>query len=300
MAPVCAQLNHWEGRNMRRFSLLSLLVGFCLATWFLTARALVQEDYAISPGAAEPGSQLVVTPLALGAQLPVGEEDLQHLFVGNAGMTATLNYTISLHLSGHLAGIIDWLEVGPLHGTLASNTQVPVDVTFIPQSYMEIGSLWNASLVVDSDALVAPTVITVPLHLEVVEPVVKPVVAPLALSAALPVGETACHTLTLGNEGNATLIFALALPAEPSIQAVPWLSLSPSSGLVPPGGSRVISATFDTARTSTGFYATRLTIDNNSQLTPSITVPISLTVEAARLYLPLMSKSYQPTQSVEK
>jgi hypothetical protein len=284
---------------MRRLALLLLLPGLWLAVWFLTAEAVVHEDGRLSPEATEGGSQLIVTPTLLWSQLPLGEQDAQFLYIGNAGLTATLNYTISVLPFARTEGIVDWLQVGSGYGTVPTDSQVSIDVTFVPQPYMPVGSLHNASLRVDSNALVTPTVITVPVLLEVVEAVIAPVVTPTTLSADLPLGGTAWQTLTLGNEGNARLVFTMTFPADPSIRSVPWLSISPTAGLVAPGTSRVITATFDATDIPAGLHTTRLTIESNSQSAPSLTVPVSLTVEPARVYLPMALRDCQLTQTMD-
>ncbi|MBN1811066.1 MAG: hypothetical protein JXA14_04445 [Anaerolineae bacterium] len=59
---------------------------------------------------------------------------------------------------------------------------------------------------------------------------------------------------------------------------VPWLSKEPISGTVAAYSSQVISITFDATGMQPGVYTTQLAIDSNDPFTPSVTIPISMTV----------------------
>ena len=273
---------------MRRLCILFILGSFLLLTWLLTAQATAPEEPPAGADVAQPDSQLVVTPLYFFAEAPVGEDAVQQLFVGNAGPTATLEFTITiLPFAPAGEGIVDWLSIGPAYGTIAPGAQTTVDLTFSPKPYMPIGSLHQAGLRVDSNALVTPTVYSLPVTLLVVAPVITPVVTPTALSAELPIEATSWQTLTLGNEGNATLVFTLTNPA----RGADWLDLWPPTGTVPPGAQAVLTATFDAADQAPGLYTATLLLATNSDALPTLTLPASLAVRPLAVYLPLIGRA---------
>jgi uncharacterized repeat protein (TIGR01451 family) len=283
-----------------------MILGFVflgMLFWFGAAVAVVQGEPrpfpqigdATSTSLAVSEPWLVVSPTALFAQVPVNEQVEKNLTVGNRSLTSTLAYTITA-LWGR--GIIDWLDVTPTHGILPTDSVTTVDVTFDATNKWP-GYLESAILRVSSNSPVAPAVVTVPVSIEVIEATVVPVVTPTSLSADLLVGATAWQTLTLGNQGNATMLFTLTVPSDPVLEGVSWLDLSPPTGTVPAGGSRVVTATFDAAAMLSGTYQTNLTAHFNSQVTPAITVPVSMTVIAPAYYRgPIYSGSeldYQPS-----
>ncbi len=271
---------------MRRICTLLTMVGLAVAIWLLAAGAPAPEAGPPIPARGGPESQLLVTPQILVASLPVGEEQTQPLFVANGGLTATLNYTVSVLPFARTRGIVDWLDASPHLGALPSGSQVAVSVTVTPQSYMGIGSLWNASLRVSSDSRVTPTVITVPVLLEVVEPLIAPVITPTALDVALPVGASTARPLTLGNGGNATLAFTLTT----ALGDTAWLAARPLTGTVPPASSRELTVTLDAGAEPLGLYTNTLLVRTNSPSVPSLTAPVTLTVRPAFVYLPLARK----------
>lgn len=148
---------------MRSPWILVILAGFCLMAWMLKAQAIAPDEVA------QPDSQLVVTPLYLLAQVPPGGELVKPLFIANAGPTATLDFTVTILAFAPGEGIVDWLNVWPVDGSLPANSQTIVDVTFSPKPHMPIGSIYDAGLRVDSNSLLTPTLYTVPVFLEIIE-----------------------------------------------------------------------------------------------------------------------------------
>jgi subtilisin family serine protease len=66
----------------------------------------------------------------------------------------------------------------------------------------------------------------------------------------------------------------------PSFTDVPWLSESPSSGILPAGGSQVIQVTANTIGLTPGVYEAMLVIQTNSGRNPNLSVPVRLIVPA--------------------
>jgi len=63
---------------------------------------------------------------------------------------------------------------------------------------------------------------------------------------------------------------------------VPWLSESPTSGTIDPGGHTDVQVTVDTTGLALGVYKATLTFRTNSGRHPTLTVPIQLTVRYTR------------------
>ena len=59
---------------------------------------------------------------------------------------------------------------------------------------------------------------------------------------------------------------------------VPWLSVDPTSGSLPTGGSAPVQVTFDATSLQPGIYTTTLYINSNDPLQPLLAVPVTLTV----------------------
>jgi len=76
-----------------------------------------------------------------------------------------------------------------------------------------------------------------------------------------------------------------------------WLSATPTSGILPPGGVLAITVAIDAAGLAEGTYAAELLIESNAFGTPIVAVPITLHVTDApaawRVYLPASLRSAQ-------
>jgi hypothetical protein len=68
---------------------------------------------------------------------------------------------------------------------------------------------------------------------------------------------------------------------------VPWLSITPTGGLIANSATRPISVTFDSTGLARGTYYALLCLSSNDLLQPSTQVPVTLIV-AYRTYLPIM------------
>lgn len=72
---------------------------------------------------------------------------------------------------------------------------------------------------------------------------------------------------------------------------IPWASVSPTSGMTPPGGSSEVLVTFDTSDLTAGnTYSGTLCINSNDPVVPWIEVPLSLAVVEA----PVVEYRYLP------
>ncbi len=67
----------------------------------------------------------------------------------------------------------------------------------------------------------------------------------------------------------------------------PWLSASPTGGVIPPGGGVQLNVVFDSSGLSPGFYDGNLCISSNDPDTPLLLVPTQLVLDFPnRIYLP--------------
>ena len=75
---------------------------------------------------------------------------------------------------------------------------------------------------------------------------------------------------------------------------LPWLSVQPVTGTVPPGGSRVVGVTFDAGSAAPGAHTATLRILGNDPQQPEVTVPVTMTVVLHlnhKVYLPLVLRA---------
>jgi len=271
-------------------------VGLGLVVWFLAVGAVVQSRPgsasetagATVPDRHESPGWLVVTPAALSAEVAMGEQELQHLIIGNESVTATLEYSIIAYPAFQGTGIVTWLRISPTAGSILASSRVTVDVTFVTTETW-VGP-HSAEMLISSEN-VEPMSVTVPVFLSVIEGTAVLVVTPTSLSADLPIGATTWQTFTVANEGSASMLFTLTLPSEAVSDTVPWLDLSPMAGAVAPGAYQVVTAILNSSGLRPGFYSTPLVVESSSQLVPSVTMAISLTVEPQSIYVPVVFKT---------
>jgi hypothetical protein len=64
---------------------------------------------------------------------------------------------------------------------------------------------------------------------------------------------------------------------EPSVD-VPWLSATPSDGVVGPGGSRSVTVTVDTTGLAPGIHRAQVLVRGNDPFTPTVRVPVQVLV----------------------
>lgn len=113
-----------------------------------------------------------------------------------------------------------------------------------------------------------------PFHFTTVPPPSQPIirVSPANFSVTLQPSGTTTRTLTIYNDGEATLNWSIS--ESPSVS---WLSESPTSGSVSAGSSQPVTLYF-TAPSSPGTYNTTLVISSNDPSNPTVNVPVQLIV----------------------
>jgi CSLREA domain-containing protein len=72
-----------------------------------------------------------------------------------------------------------------------------------------------------------------------------------------------------------------------------WLTIDPISGTVSAFSSIPIQVTFDASGMQPGEYTTEITFQSNDPVTPSVSLPVTMTVEASpEVFLPLITRDY--------
>jgi hypothetical protein len=86
------------------------------------------------------------------------------------------------------------------------------------------------------------------------------------------------RTLRISNTGGADLEFYLVEVSQPPRNDLEWLSVDPEFGSVEPGGVQHIDVGFDATEVGLGTYLGRLDVESNDPLSPTVSVPVTLTV----------------------
>ncbi len=125
------------------------------------------------------------------------------------------------------------------------------------------------------------------------------VVYPLELSQELIAGNTVSDTLTILNMGDVTRTWNLT-----QTTVVDWLTMTPTSGVLPPEEGVItgtvtlflpdsvdVELTFDASGLDEGVYTTTLEVTSDAE-EPAVNVPVTLTVNLVKIYLPLVMKNF--------
>ena len=106
--------------------------------------------------------------------------------------------------------------------------------------------------------------------------------SPAALSAELTEGSGALRTLTMMNAGAGDLTFSITTLYDGNAPGggSGWLTLAPSSGLVPPGGHLDLTVTFSTIGLLPARYLAYAVVTSDDPVAPTFAVPVTLLVIA--------------------
>jgi len=93
------------------------------------------------------------------------------------------------------------------------------------------------------------------------------------------------ETLVVRNSGDGDLNFSLSYGAEEGTRLTisadsedPWITFTPETGTVAPGESTLVNVTFNGRRTEDGIYRDVLLLSSNDPFRPSLSVPVSMSV----------------------
>jgi hypothetical protein len=108
-------------------------------------------------------------------------------------------------------------------------------------------------------------------------------VTPVEFNMTLSSGESITNPLTIGNYGDATLNWTIAI--DPGTAS--WLSVDPISGSTPVLEVSQPIVTFDATSLEPGDYNAFIVVTNNSINNPMVNIPVHLTVEGETLAAPI-------------
>jgi agmatine/peptidylarginine deiminase len=167
-----------------------------------------------------------------------------------------------------------WYSASPLSGSIAAGQSETVTVNFSAVD-MAVGSYY-ADLTITSNDPVNPTLV-VDLQMDVWDEIVTdPLIAvtPASVSGTAVEGASTTATVTVTNNGGAALTWST------SSSFATWGTVSPTSGTIAAGGNTVLTLTLNAAALTAGTYNANMVITSNAVNEPSLTVPVSFTVEA--------------------
>lgn len=108
------------------------------------------------------------------------------------------------------------------------------------------------------------------------------VVSPPAIAAHLEAGQSLTYTLAISNVGDSELTYELhevSATLRVAQDDLPWLTLVPTSGAVPPGEGDAVAVGFHAETLDAGTYTGSIEVGSNDPVQPWTLVPLTLTVE---------------------
>lgn len=97
-------------------------------------------------------------------------------------------------------------------------------------------------------------------------------VDPASLASTQPADTVITDTLTIENVGSDPLNWTV-------VESLPWLSVVPDAGTTGAASSTGLDVVFDSTGLASGVYSGVLTVNSNDTATPTVNVPVQLTVE---------------------
>ncbi|MFQ5651666.1 MAG: FlgD immunoglobulin-like domain containing protein [bacterium] len=192
--------------------------------------------------------------------LDEGQSQTHQFNIGNQG-TGELNWSITWQAS--------WLDAAPGSGTTppggAEDITVTIDATGLS------GGEYGDSLLVNSTDPENP-VKKVYVWLTVTTYFPKISVSQDNLFSTLAVGDSAMHTVEIGNQGDGELNWSIV--DQPS-----WVQVSPAAGQTMPGESDSVKVMFYAAGLTPGNYADSLLVISDDSSKPEVRILVTLTVQ---------------------
>ncbi len=222
-----------------------------------------------------------VTPLSFAFEANVGETFSKPMTIANVG-DGELNWDLD-------DPDVTWLSAAPLAGTLAGDESEEVTL-LIDASDLESGTVSTTLTINSNDPDEALVEVEVELVVYDVEDGVPDIeVTPLSFVITASLGQVFEELLTVANVGGEDLTWDLEDPG------VDWLGADPQDGTVAPAGSDEVTLSFSVGGLTVGetYYAT-LIINSNDPNEDTVEVPVELTVEKARVFMPLIVRQFTP------
>jgi hypothetical protein len=170
----------------------------------------------------------------------------------------------------HDSARVPWLswEVsrGRLQGPGTRTIQFALDASGLPLD------TYTAQIAIVSDDP-GQSRVDVPVTMVVSLPEIE--VIPGRLEDVLVQGASLTRTLTISNTGAPGLTYFLTRQA-----GADWIQISPTGGTVPAGSAHQIAVTLDAGASDLGEQSARILVQSNDPLTPTLDVPVTMTVRA--------------------
>jgi hypothetical protein len=228
--------------------------------------------------------EIEVSPASLSGELLQGETMTRTLTISNNG-EAALAYQLTREPGA------DWIQMEPTEGTVSPGGTHEIEVTLDATS-SEPGEQSGWIRVSSNDP--AQPQVDVPVTMDVLAAEPEIGVAPDALAETVVEGASVVRTLTISNTGIGDLTFHMGTEETASAQVLDayWIVLEPTSGTVSAGGEQAIQVTLDAAGLPPDTYNAVIHVYSNDPLTPTLNVPVTLTVTEAptqfTIYLPIV------------
>jgi hypothetical protein len=214
----------------------------------------------VTPEPPAPPADIQVTPTSLVYSQTAGQTIVKALEIRNTG-EKFLTYALSLGSA--------WLQADRLSGNVAGPGVTSILLTADAAS-LSPGTFADTVVITSNDPDESPLSIPVTLTVNAAAPNVTS--SPSAFPVTMIPDVLTAVTLNLGNiSGTLPLDFNIT-------EGVPWLSVSPASGVVPQGYQRPISLDFNSAGLAEGVYTDSLIVDTNDPDSPRLALPVTLTI----------------------
>ena len=176
------------------------------------------------------------------------------------------------------------VAMGSFPQTIEYEGSLNVTVAFAPSSRGNI----SGQMTVRSDDPDSP-VITGSLQGKGFAPDIR--ITPASFDETVMEDDVLIKDLTIANHGNYELTFQIT-------EAMDWLEVIPSSGVIDPEGEQSVEVTIDATSISQGDYEEEMIITSNDPFNPEVSIPIALRVEAARVIVAVPTSSALPGEVV--
>jgi hypothetical protein len=220
---------------------------------------------------------LTVDPAALAVTVPRNEAATRSVALGNVG-NAVLDWDVTI------SPAVTWLTVAPTGGTIVPGDDISLTVQF-DAAGLTTGTHATSLRITSNDLDESPFILPVTLDVVAGEPDLT--LSTLEVSALLQTDGRLTETVILGNVGEAALTWDLT-----ETPSVAWLTTTPTSGTVAPGGDTPLAVRFDAAGLATADYTTTLRITSNDPDESPTDIDVTLTIRPQMIYLPLVTRNF--------
>jgi CSLREA domain-containing protein len=244
------------------------------ATWYTTDTVVITAASINSPTMFWDAAQITtqayvppqisVSPTELSSTQFVDQVIALPLTISN-GFGTPLTYSISP------SEVTSWISIDPESGTVDTNSSEEVQITLDATGLST--EVYTTTLVVESNDPDTPS-IPIPVTMTVQAPP-EISISPTELSSTQLVDQIVTLALNISNGNGVTLTYSIT-PTE----VQPWLGIDPVSGTVGTNSSAQVQITLDSTGLSPDVYTATLIVESNDPDTPSILIPVTMTVQA--------------------